>query len=62
MADFTLNDLVDFTENERKMVDQVLPVIPREPDANVVNTILAYSAALSTRPSELLGTIRTNLN
>lgn len=44
------------------MVEEVLPIIPREPDADVVNTILAYSAALSTRPSEHLGTIHTVLN
>ena len=56
MVNFTLDDLKDFTQNENKMVEQVLTVSlagdDKEPSEECINNILNYSKALSVRKSD----------
>lgn len=66
MAHFTLQDLVNFTKNESKMVEDILPaVVPEEeqqPSEAVLRNILDYSKALSVRKSKHSGSYRMILN
>jgi len=66
MLHYTLNDLMDFTQNERKMVKQVLPGTFEEesiqPSEGSLRNILDYSKALSVRKSKNLHSFRIVLN
>lgn len=66
MAHFTLQDLVNFTKNESKMVEDILPaVVPEEeqqPSEAALRNILDYSKALSVRTSKNSGSFRMILN
>lgn len=65
MVNFTLKDLMDFTQKESKMVENVLPqddIQALEPSESSVQNLLAYSKALSVRKSEYLEHIRLTLN
>lgn len=65
MTDFTLNDLLKFTQNESKMVEHAMPFTANEeagPSDEILQNILAYSKVLSVRKSSHLGTVHTVLN
>jgi phage-related protein len=65
MIDFTLNDLMDFTQKENEMVQAILHPSRNEqaePDDQVLRNIISYSKAISVRKSRHLRTIRTVLN
>ncbi|MFN8775222.1 MAG: hypothetical protein ACK5XV_00495 [Flavobacteriales bacterium] len=64
MAHFTLDDLTRFTQQEKKMVEEVLQGLGREagPSEAVLDRILDYSRAYSVRRSEEIGFIRMVLN
>ena len=64
MAHVTLDDLTRFTQNEKKMVDEVFSDLDHqvEPSEASLNRILDYSRAYSVRRSEEIGFIRMVLN
>jgi hypothetical protein len=65
MVDFTLQDLMVFTQKEEEMVKDVLPEtesISIEPSESSVKNLLAYSKALSIRKSLKLKTLNLVLN
>lgn len=66
MLHYTLYDLVVFTQNEKRMVEKVLPKAYEEQDMNpseeTVRNILNYSKALSVRKSKKINRIRLILN
>jgi hypothetical protein len=65
MIDFTLNDLMEFTQKEAEMVKAILPEMGlnnAEPSERSVNNLLAYSKALSIRKSRTLKKISIVLN
>lgn len=66
MSHFTLQDLVDFTQNERKMVEDVLPTAAHdkevEPSEACLRNILDYSKALSVRTSKKMKQVHIVLN
>jgi hypothetical protein len=65
MADFTLKDLLEFTQKEEEMVKEIFPVSgvnKPEPCEHSVKTLLAYSKALSIRKSRKLKNFRFVLN
>ncbi|MFO0359917.1 MAG: hypothetical protein ACK50N_05425 [Flavobacteriales bacterium] len=66
MSHFTLQDLVDFTQNERKMVEDVLPTATHdrevEPSEACLRNILDYSKALSVRTSKKMKQVHVILN
>lgn len=65
MVNFTLQDLMNFTQNESKMVENVLQqneIQSMEPSESSVQNLLAYSKALSVRKSEYLKNFRLTLN
>ena len=65
MADFTLDDLMKFTQNESKMIEDILPRTTEEqaePDESVLRNIIAYSKALSVRKSQHLRHFSVVLN
>ena len=65
MIHFTLDDLSEFTRNEVKMVNEILPE-PREemvqPGEEAIRNILSYSRSISVRKSERIGNIHLMLN
>ena len=65
MANFTLKDLVEFTQTEKKMIEEVLhPDLyeKAQPSDNAVNNVLAYAKAVSIRPGKKLGHYSMILN
>jgi len=64
MADFTLDDLSRFTQNERKMVEEVFPELDHclEPSEESIHRILDFSRAYSVRRSKEFGPLRMVLN
>jgi len=65
MVNFTLQDLMDFTQKESRMVENVLPrndIRSMEPSESAVQDLIAYSKALSVRKSEYLQNFRLTLN
>jgi hypothetical protein len=65
MTDFTLDELLKFTQEESKMVEETLPVCQgeqAEPDESVLRNIIAYSKALSVRKSQHLRHLHLVLN
>ncbi len=65
MTDFTLNDLLVFTQNEEVMVKEILPELglsSTEPCERSVKNLLAYSKALSIRKSSKLNKFSLVLN
>ncbi len=65
MIDFTLQDLMVFTQKEEEMVKDVFPEMELtriEPCESSVKNLLAYSKALSIRKSRKLKTLSLVLN
>jgi hypothetical protein len=66
MPHFTLQDLSDFTKNERKMVEGILPLAKSneelEPREEILQNILNYSKALSVRKSKKMNSFKMVLN
>lgn len=66
MIHFTLEELVNFTLNEKKMVEDVLPSTGHdkdiEPAEQSIRNILGYSKALSVRKSKTMQQIHMVLN
>lgn len=65
MINFTLDDLMEFTQKEEEMVMEIMPEmgIPQpEPCERSVKNLLAYSKALSIRKSRKLKTFSLVLN
>jgi hypothetical protein len=65
MIDFTLDDLMEFTQKEEEMVKEIFPVSELsnpEPCERSVKNLLAYSKALSIRKSRKLKTLSMVLN
>ncbi|MEZ4799834.1 MAG: hypothetical protein R2809_08690 [Flavobacteriales bacterium] len=66
MTDFTLQDLVNFSRNEKKMVEDVLPELSSAeeigPSDKTLQFIMDYSKALSVRKSKNLNHISMILN
>lgn len=63
MPHFTLKDLVSFTQNENKMVEEIFPetIASNEPSESSIQNILAFSKAYSVRRTEK-GMVRMVLN
>lgn len=65
MTDFTLQNLLDFTQKEEEMVKEFTPqngTAEMEPCERSVKNLLAYSKALSIRKSSKLKTLTLVLN
>lgn len=66
MTHFTLEDLLNFTQKEKEMVQDITPITDKdqrlEPGAESIRNILAYNKALSIRKSEFIPSIRIVLN
>ncbi len=66
MAHFTLQDLVNFTQKESKMVEEIFPTVVQEeeqqPSESALRNILNYSKALSVRKSKNSELIKMILN
>jgi hypothetical protein len=66
MPHFTLQDLSDFTQNERKMVEGIFPLAKSneelEPREEILQNILNYSKALSVRKSKKMNNFTMVLN
>jgi hypothetical protein len=65
MTDFTLDDLLEFTQMENEMMKGLFADDIEdhcEPSNETVNTLLAYSKALSIRKSRSMNNIRLVLN
>jgi hypothetical protein len=66
MPHFTLQDLSDFTKNERKMVEGILPLAKSneelEPREEILQNILNFSKALSVRKSKKMDSFKMVLN
>jgi hypothetical protein len=65
MTDFTLDDLLEFTQMENEMMKGLFADDIEdhcEPSNATVNTLLAYSKALSIRKSRSMNNIRLVLN
>lgn len=66
MPHYTLQELFDFTLNENKMVEDVLPVTGHdeaiEPGEDILRNILNYSKALSVCKSRTMKQICVILN
>jgi hypothetical protein len=65
MTDFTLDELLEFTHMEEQMINEMFSKNtedPCEPSNDTVNTLLAYSKALSIRKSRSMQHIRVVLN
>ena len=66
MAHFTLEDLLNFTQKEKEMVQDITSIKEQEqhlePGAESLRNILAYNKALSVRKSEFIPSIRIVLN
>lgn len=65
MINFTFQDLVNFTQNESKVLEHALDEnlkMSEEPDENSVQNLIAYSKALSVRKSNYLQNFRLTLN
>lgn len=65
MTHFTLDDLAKFTQNEKKMVNDILPELREkeiQPSDDAIRNILNYSKSLSVRKSTNLGHLRLLLN
>ena len=65
MTDFTLDDLLEFTQMENEMMKGLFADDIEdhcEPSDEIVNNLLAYSQALSIRKSRTMNNIRLVLN
>lgn len=66
MIHFTLEELVNFTLNEKKMVEDVMPTTGHdediEPGEQALRNILDYSKALSVRKSKTMKRMHFVLN
>ena len=65
MTDFTLEDLMELTQMENNMMNELFASDIEdqcEPSDEIVNTLLAYSQALSIRKSRSMNNIRLVLN
>ncbi len=65
MTDFTLQDLLVFTQKEEVMVKEIFPEMDlsrSEPCERSVKNLLAYSKALSIRKSSMLRKVSLVLN
>lgn len=65
MVDFTLDDLMEFTQKEKEMIAEFRLKDNQhqlEPSESSVKTLLAYSKALSIRKSKKLKTFTMMLN
>ena len=65
MTDFTLEDLMELTQMENDMMNELFASDIEdqcEPSDEIVNTLLAFSKALSIRKSRSMNTIRLVLN
>lgn len=65
MVDFTLDDLMVFTQNENKMIEEITlkdEMHHLEPSEESVRMLLAYSKALSIRKSKTLDKFTLLLN
>ena len=65
MTDFTLDELLEFTQMEDQMINEIFSKNADdycEPSNDTVNTLLAYSKALSIRKSRSMQNIRVVLN
>jgi hypothetical protein len=66
MTHFTLEDLVNFTQNEKKMVESILPTSEfeqnLEPKEETLRFLMDYSKSLSVRKSKKLKHVSMILN
>lgn len=65
MTDFTLDELLEFTHMEDQMINEMFSRNTEDPcelSNDTVNTLLAYSKALSIRKSRSMQHIRVVLN
>ena len=65
MNDFTLDELLEFTQMEEQLINGMFPKETEdqcEPSNDTVNTLLAYSKALSIRKSRSMKNFRLVLN
>jgi hypothetical protein len=65
MTDFTLEDLMELTQMENDMMNELFASDIEdqcEPSDEIVNTLLAFSKALSIRKSRSMNNIRLVLN
>jgi hypothetical protein len=65
MTDFTLEDLMELTQMENEMMNELFASDVEdqcEPSDEIVNSLLAFSKALSIRKSRSMNTIRLVLN
>lgn len=65
MNDFTLDELMEFTQMEDQLINEIFSKDTEdrcEPSNDTVNTLLAYSQALSIRKSRSMQNIRMVLN
>ena len=65
MTDFTLEDLMELTQMENDMMNELFASDIEdhcEPSDEIVNNLLAYSQALSIRKSRSMNNIRLVLN
>jgi hypothetical protein len=65
MNDFTLDELLEFTQMEEQLINGMFPKEMEdqcEPSNDTVNTLLAYSKALSIRKSRSMKNFRLVLN
>lgn len=65
MVNFTLEDLMQFTQKEEEMVNEILykeEIQEMEPGDSSVRNLIAYNKALSVRKSERINQFRIVLN
>ena len=66
MQNFTFDELLEFTQNEAKMIEDIMPQWvaenEMEPSDKSVRLIIQYAKSLSVRKTKSLGTIRMLLN
>ena len=66
MQNFTFDELLEFTRNEEKMIEDVMPPSiaehEMEPSDHSVRLIIQYAKSLSVRNTKSMGQIRILLN
>ncbi len=66
MVNFTLDELADFSREEKKLIQDIMGAESTNellsPRKDIVNNILGFSKALSTRNSKFLDTTSMVLN
>lgn len=65
MVNFTLDDLMEFTQKEEKLLRDIFPIQNTnciEPSEKTMSSIIAYSKAISIRKSKKMNHFKMLLN